>query len=183
MMSPGRASGPLDCVTADVDKETIRNSFHVNMPASRPTDGPLAAHLGFWLRFVSNHVSGAFRQKLATRGVSVAEWALMRELPDGGASPSEMAVRLGMTRGGVTKLADKLVGRGLIDRAIGAPDRRRQTLSLSAAGRRLVPQLAALAEANEREFFGHLPKPAVDLLIARMRALVEHHGLRSIPVE
>jgi DNA-binding MarR family transcriptional regulator len=153
-----------------------------HMPARHRYDGPLTTHLGFWLRFVSNHVSGAFRQKLATKGVAVAEWALLRELYEGDLPPSGLAVRLGMTRGGVTKLADKLEARGLVARAAHDHDLRRQTLSLTPAGRRLVPQLAALADRNETEFFGHLPAATVQQLTGQLRALVEHHRLRQVPV-
>jgi DNA-binding MarR family transcriptional regulator len=153
------------------------------MTAPRPYDGPLTSHLGFWLRFVSNHVSGAFRQKLAKHDIAVAEWALMRELYENEQPPSEIALCLGMTRGGVTKLTDKLVARDLVVRTVSKADQRRQSLSLSSAGRRLVPQLAALADLNEREFFGHLPKATVQRLTEHMRALVEHHNLRSVPVQ
>ena len=38
----------------------------------------LDAHLGYWLRFVSNHVSLGFSQKLAAREVTLAEWVLLR---------------------------------------------------------------------------------------------------------
>ena len=66
----------------------------------------LTAHLGYWLRHVSNHVSHAFARKLAGKGVTVAEWALMRMLyGHDPVSPSELAVQLALTRGAVTKLA------------------------------------------------------------------------------
>lgn len=146
--------------------------------------GPLKAHLGFWLRFVSNHVSGAFRQKLAQHGVSVAEWALMRELSEQGAiAPSQLAVHLGMTRGGITKIADKLVARSLVKRTSNDADLRGQMLDLSASGRRLIPVLSALADENEREFFGHLPRERVKEMAEFMRDLVEHHHLHGVPLE
>ena len=44
---------------------------------------PLESHLGYWLRYVSNHVSHAFALKVAARGVTVAEWVVLRELYDG----------------------------------------------------------------------------------------------------
>ena len=67
----------------------------------------LTAHLGYWLRFVSNHVSLAFARKLESRGVTVAEWVVLRELYESApVAPSEVAERLGLTRGAITKLAD-----------------------------------------------------------------------------
>lgn len=146
--------------------------------------GPLKAHLGFWLRFVSNHVSGAFRQKLAQHEVSVAEWALMRELSEHGAiAPSQLAVHLGMTRGGITKIVDKLVARLLVTRTTNEADLRGQTLELSAGGRRLIPVLSALADANEHEYFGHLPKEQMKEMTDFLRGIVEHHHLHGVPLE
>ena len=40
----------------------------------------LTDHLGFWLRLVSNHVSGRFARALEAEGVSVVEWVLLREV-------------------------------------------------------------------------------------------------------
>lgn len=146
--------------------------------------GPLKAHLGFWLRFVSNHVSGAFRHKLAQHGVSVAEWALLRELSEQGAmAPSQLAVLLGVTRGGITKIADKLIARSLVTRTSNDGDLRGQSLALSASGRRLIPVLSALADANEREFFGHLPPDRLKEMTRFLRGLVEHHHLHGVPLE
>src|SRR4051812_44802602 len=117
----------------------------------------LDAHLGFWLRYVSNHVSQGFARRLDGQGVTVAEWVVMRELLDVEAlAPSVLAERLGMTRGAITKLADRLIAKSLLVRAANPNDGRAQTLSLTAAGRRFVPRLAALADQNDAEFFGDL---------------------------
>ena len=48
--------------------------------SSTPLASDLTAHLGFWLRIVSNHVSHAFAGKLAAKGVTAAEWVMMRAL-------------------------------------------------------------------------------------------------------
>ena len=85
---------------------------------------PLESHLGYWLRYVSNHVSHAFALKVAARGVTVAEWVVLRELYDGESAPSAVADRLGMTRGAISKLADRLIAKGLIARRASAGDRR-----------------------------------------------------------
>jgi len=151
--------------------------------ATKRFDGPLTAHLGFWLRFVSNHVSGSFRQKLAQHDVSVAEWACLRELFGcDGLAPSQLATQLGMTRGGITKIVDKLVRSGFATRSSHATDQRGQVLGLTPAGRRLVPVLAALADLNDHECFGHLPPETVQQMTRFLRDLVDHHHLRSVPL-
>jgi DNA-binding MarR family transcriptional regulator len=148
------------------------------------TASPLEAHLGYWLRFVSNHVSHSFARKLAARGVSVGEWVALRELYERPAmAPSELADRMGMTRGAITKLADKLIARAYATRAPGGPDRRTQTLALTAAGRAMVPDLAALADQNDKDFFGHLKRAERDILEKTLKDIVRRHGLKSVPVD
>lgn len=144
----------------------------------------LETHLGYWLRYVSNHVSHAFAGKLEARGVTVAEWALLRALFDHDTlAPSEIAERMGMTRGAISKLSDRLQAKSLIACMQGRDDRRWQTLALTSAGRALVPKLAALADRNDEEFFGHL-SPADRATIAdAMKEIVRRLGLKSIPTE
>src|SRR5262249_57380142 len=85
---------------------------------------PLEAHLGYWLRFVSNQVSHSFSLKLAERGVSVAEWVVLRELYECEAmAPSALAERIGMTRGAISKLADRLETKALVTRTISEAGR------------------------------------------------------------
>ena len=61
---------------------------------------------------MSNHVSHAFAIKLAGVGVTVAEWVVLRELYDAESAPSALAEQLGMTRGAISKLADRLIDKG-----------------------------------------------------------------------
>src|SRR5690242_4522175 len=104
-----------------------------------PSLDPLEAHLGYWLRLVSNHVSQGFAAKLSERGVTVPEWVMLRILHDGAAAPSALAEAMGMTRGGVTKLIDRLAVRGLVARQAGVADKRYQAVTLTGAGTALVP--------------------------------------------
>src|ERR1700690_1353153 len=127
----------------------------------------LKKHVGFWLRFVSNHVSHAFARKLLASGITVGEWVVMREMfDDEETSPGVLAERIGMTRGGVSKLVDRLVGKKLAPRRERSDDRRFQSIALTAAGRRLTPQLAALANQNDEEFFDPLLAAERSALIA-----------------
>jgi DNA-binding MarR family transcriptional regulator len=144
----------------------------------------LKKHVGFWLRFVSNHVSHAFARKLLDSGVTVAEWVVMREMfDDEETSPGVLAERIGMTRGGVSKLVDRLVSKKLVTRRERSDDRRFQSIALTAAGRRLIPQLATLADQNDEEFFHPLSALERAALIATMKKLVQAHGLQTLPTE
>jgi len=151
---------------------------------AKPQTSGLETHLGYWLRYVSNHVSHAFARKLEARGVTVAEWALLRALFDHDAlAPSEIAGNMGMTRGAISKLTDRLEAKALILRTQSRDDKRWQTLALTASGRALVPKLAALADRNDEEFFGHLTATERQAIAEAMRTIVRRHGFKNIPTE
>jgi len=149
-----------------------------------PDVSPLDAHIGFWLRFVSNHVSHAFQRKVEAHGVTVAEWVVLRQLLAlGEVPPSRLAEEMGMTRGGVSKLVDRLHVKKLVIRSAGGDDRRFQSVGLTAAGRSLVPKLAALADENDSEFFGHLSDEQRDQLADLLKDVVRRRGLKGIPTQ
>lgn len=143
---------------------------------------PLEAHLGFWLRFVSNHVSSRFQQLLEDKGVTVTEWVALRTLwSQDETTHAELIRALGMTKGAASKVVSRLEEKGLAGRQLADGRAREQSLSLTAAGKDLVPQLAALADANDAHFFGHLPAAERDALTQSMKALVQRHQLKEIP--
>lgn len=144
----------------------------------------LTAHAGYWLRLVSNAVSQDFARKVAKEGVTVAEWTFMRALYDGHAmSPTALAERMGMTKGAISKLADRLLEKGLLARQDNPGDKRAHSLSLTIAGRSKVPVLAALADANDAEHFGVLTSKERQELDRILKALVERRGLTTIPMD
>jgi DNA-binding MarR family transcriptional regulator len=143
----------------------------------------LESHIGFWLRFVSNHVSQSFARKVERSGVTVAEWVMLREMFEAGAtSPSRLAGSSGLTRGAVSKLIERLVRKKLATRAESGDDRRYQDVTLTAAGRALVPKLAALADRNEEEFFSCISEQERKCLLALLQKLAAANGLKKIPV-
>lgn len=148
-----------------------------------PPVSDLTSHLGYWLRMVSNHVSQAFAAKLGDAGVTVAEWCLLRTLygrPP--MAPSEVADALGLTRGAITRLADRLIAKTLIRRDASVEDGRAQTLALTAQGSDLVPVLAALADRNDAEFFAGLSPDERDGLDRLLKRLADRGGITGVPI-
>ncbi|MDX2108008.1 MAG: MarR family transcriptional regulator [Candidatus Melainabacteria bacterium] len=150
----------------------------------KPQISSLEAHLGYWLRFVSNHVSHSFTIKVEAEGVTVAEWILMRQLFEHeSANPSHLADSIGLTRGAVSKLIDRLARKNLATRSFGEKDRRYQSVALTVAGRKLVPKLAKLADENDHEFFGHLSLEQQSLLSALLKDIVRQQGWKNVPTD
>jgi MarR family transcriptional regulator, lower aerobic nicotinate degradation pathway regulator len=143
----------------------------------------LTKHIGYWMRFVSNHVSHAFMLKVEARGVTVAEWAAMRQmLASGPTNPSQLAQQMGMTRGAISKLVDRLCAKGMARRIASDGDRRYQSVSLTAKGQKLIPTLARLADKNDDEFFGYLTDEVQHDLVKLLKEVVQHHGWIDVPV-
>lgn len=144
----------------------------------------LTAHLGYWLRQVSNHVSHAFSRKLATSNVTVAEWAVMRALygrePT---SPSQLADDMALTRGAISKLADRLIDKELIAREQNPNDGRAHKLKLTKVGMNLLPELAALADQNEIECFGQMSDNDRQALERILKDTVARLGIVATPLE
>jgi len=144
----------------------------------------LTEHLGYWLRLVSNHVSHTFAALLASKDVTVAEWVMMRALyGKEPMPPSELSANMGMTRGAITKLADRLIAKSLVVRKASRDDGRAQTLALTARGMNLVPELAALADHNDAEFFGDLSAAERKTFERLLKRMVDRHGLTIMPTD
>lgn len=157
------------------------------METRTPIDFPISgleAHLGFWMRRVSNSVSGSFVRCLKDQQASAAEWVLLRELFERGeATPKDMAELLGMTRGAVSKIVDKLETKAWIS-VKGTPlDGRVQVLSLTRAGRRVVPLMAKIADQNDERFFRCLTSNERDALRKLLVKLTECNQIRNVPME
>lgn len=139
-------------------------------------------HLGYWLRLVSNAVSQGFARKVEAKGVTVAEWVILRFLFDvEQIAPSQLAERMGMTKGAISKLADRLIEKGLIEREANLQDKRGQMLALKRTGRQLVPKLADLADKNDADFFSALTRDERRQLETLLRKIAAEQMLVDIP--
>lgn len=149
----------------------------------RSTASALDAHLGFWLRFVSNHVSARFGQLVEDEGASVTEWVALRTLFDKPQTThAELIEALGMTKGAASKVITRLEEKGLARRELAEGSAREQVLLLTPQGRALVPRLAALADQNEEHFFGHMSARERQALMKAFQVLAAHHHLKELPV-
>lgn len=147
-----------------------------------PSD--LHAHLGYWLRMVSNAVSHSFARRVEAQGVTVAEWVFLRMLYDVETiAPSLLAARMGMTKGAISKLADRLLAKELVARRPNPDDGRAHELFLEPAGRALVPRLAELADRNDAEFFDLLTQDERRQLEMLLRKIVAERELNAMPTE
>jgi DNA-binding MarR family transcriptional regulator len=133
---------------------------------------------------VSNAVSHRFAREVEREGVTVAEWVFLRVLYDGDwVAPSRLAEDMGMTRGAISKLADRLLEKNLVRRAENPDDKRAHTLALTTAGRTLVPRLARIADANDALLFDVLTSGERRALEKLLRTIAVAHHLKNVPID
>lgn len=139
-------------------------------------DTALEAHLGYWLRLVSTQVSGAFARALQQYDLSVAEWALLNSVGEHShISGTELAARLRLTRGGISKIIAKLEGKRWIVRVPSPMHARLQQLTLTAAGYHVLPKLRHVAKENDWRCFNCLRSSERRVLLSLMRKLAAHN--------
>lgn len=150
----------------------------------RESGNPLETHVGYWMRLVSNQVSGAFARSLGQRDISVAEWVALNQIArQKDVTSSALAASMSMTRGALSKILDKLETKGLVARKDNPDDNRAQLLSLTREARRVLPALTKIADHNDAHFFSVLNAKERDALNAILRKLAALHQLGDVPVE
>ncbi len=136
----------------------------------------LEKHLGYWLRCLSNFVSGGFAGKLAARDVSVAQWVVLRTLYDNqNVTLNQAAQMVGVDKSSLSRMIERLVRRNLIIRSEG-DDRRSLGLALTPTARKLVPQLAKLADQNDESFFKTLSPKQRKEFLRTIQQLLDANG-------
>ena len=121
------------------------------------TISALEDHLGYWLRQVSNHVSGAFARALQARQVSVAEWVVLRQVRERPEiTPGALADELGLTRGAMPHDVD--VAHPASPKAAAA----QLAAAIPALVRGDSDALVAVLPGAERRFVAVYLQPALD---------------------
>jgi DNA-binding MarR family transcriptional regulator len=140
------------------------------MPESRLTD-----YAGYWLRRLSDEVHHSFERQLAGHGVTAAQWNVLVTVYHGQATTTaEVARLIGIDAGAVSRLVDRLAAKGLMTRHADPASRRSLRLSLTGAGRGLVPVLIRIANDNDAAYFGVLPAREREALVRLLRQLLPH---------
>lgn len=157
-------------------RQAGHRSSEIKQPAAnQPERVPdLTHYTGYLLNLVSMTACRDLGSRLAAESLTVVEWKLLRLLYGEPAScPSMLAAKLCVNSGTLTKVADKLLDKGLIERAEDPCDRRSRPLSLAPAGRVKLPKLAVLIRECDEVSFGSLSREEREALDRILRALVD----------
>ena len=99
------------------------------------------------------------------------------------ATPGELAESLGLTRGAVSKIVDKLEAKDWVHTEGREGDSRFRVLSLTRAGRRNLPVLAEVADRNDESFFACLDASEKSVLRELLIKIAEQNRIHDVPTE
>lgn len=107
-------------------------------------------------------------------GISRSQWRLIAALTeDGPMSPSRLCERTYWEQARVSKLLTEIMGKGLVERIEDDGDRRRATVRVSAAGRKLYAELFPQLAAINRRIMAALDESEALVLEECLRKLTE----------
>ncbi|GAA3210957.1 MarR family winged helix-turn-helix transcriptional regulator [Nonomuraea helvata] len=116
-------------------------------------------------------------QALAQAGVRRYHYSLLAALEEyGPASQAALGRRTGIDRSDMVATVNDLAERQLLKRAPDLEDRRRNIITITAAGRSQLTHLDRLLAAAQDEFLAPLPPADRRHLIDLLTRVVDHHG-------
>lgn len=154
--------------------------------ATRTDDSLDTTRVAAWRSLVGAQtaLSGRVEDALAGAGLPATAWfdvlaALADDEADRrGMRPRDLSCHVGLTKSGLTRLLDRMVEAGLVERRACNLDRRGHFVSLTAAGRRALARAAPAYERVLGESFARRLDPDE---VERLRDLLER--ARPEPVE
>lgn len=101
--------------------------------------------VGYLMRRILNIVAQEVERELEPSGLTNAQWVPLLKLYMGSASTvAELARECNLDAGGMTRLLDRLEGKGLLRRVRSSEDRRVVNLELTDEGREAARQIPAI---------------------------------------
>lgn len=145
-------------------------------PLDRPPLAP--AGVAFVLSGLGYHAAQRFRERLAPLGLAPRHVGVLTALASAeGMSQHALGQHLEIPPSRMVALVDELEARGLVERRRNPADRRAYALVLTDAGRRVLEQVAALADEHERQLCAALDAEERETLLRLLRRIAAQQGL------
>jgi DNA-binding MarR family transcriptional regulator len=152
----------------------------------RPVPGALPRELvaspGFLLARLGVEIKARSIVEFGEQGFTPYHFSVLALLDEGSReTQATIADALRFDRSQLVGMLDSLEERGLIERRRDPHDRRRQAVSLTPAGKKVLVSLRAIITRLEAEFLAPLSAEEGDELYALLLRLAQHHDPRCVP--
>ncbi|MDH3236894.1 MAG: MarR family transcriptional regulator [Alphaproteobacteria bacterium] len=135
-------------------------------------------HAGYWLSRLQAEMHSQLERRLAAHGVTAAQWGVLIGLHEGASQTVRgLAAFLSVDGGAVTRLIDRLEGKGLVQRRVDRTDRRSVILSLTEAGEALIPPLVQAVDEHDAATLGGLSVTERRQFLAVLSRLLVAQGI------
>ena len=131
-------------------------------------------HLSAWRAVVTSHAAVTDRVQKAFAAADLPPlswfelmWAV-KQAPDGRPRMSELAEYLTLSRGGITKLVDRLQDAGYLERVSCSTDRRSLQAALTPAGERMLEEMRVVYRAEVERHLSTLSVKQAELLASML---------------
>ena len=143
------------------------------MPTSADSPDTLSVRLGYLLKHAQQRLAGLSAEALAPFGINGRELAVLAVLAAGDPlSQLEAAERLGIDRTTMVALIDSLETKGLVERLRSPHDRRKNIVTLTAAGQDCLQRAEQARLETEQRFLAPLSRQDADHLMRALQVLV-----------
>ena len=138
-----------------------------------PRPPSLLAQPSYLASQVSKYGRRRLEAALGEHGLLLGHEAVLSALDDfGPLSQQQLADSLDFDKSHLVSRIDDLVGRGLVTRTQDPADRRRNQVTLTAAGQALVDQMRPVAFASQRGFLDALSAAEQQTLVSLLRRVL-----------
>ena len=142
---------------------------------SRSRHPDIQRELGHLVGTLASAMRTGLDRELAPFNVSSAQWAILEACHGGEADTLTGLSRvIPIDSASISRQVDRLVQAGLVYRRRSTRDRRRVRLSLTDAGKRLVPELAQRVEANNAKFLAGIGEREQEAVLRTIRRMLEN---------
>lgn len=134
-------------------------------------------YLLYLLARASHLVSTEFHEQLRRRGVSVTVWRVLASLiGSGGETVTGLAETCLLQQPTMTKLLDRMVRDGLVQRTQDGRDRRVVRVMLTERGQTLAAEVAQAARLHEADLLARYPEVEALAIKDLLRAILARNG-------
>ncbi|WP_149541407.1 MarR family winged helix-turn-helix transcriptional regulator [Siccirubricoccus phaeus] len=146
-------------------------------PPEEPAPRFIDDYLLYLMARASHLISGEFHEQLRRKHVSVPVWRVLAGLVGSkGETVTGLAEICLLQQPTMTKLLDRMVRDGLVQRAQDGRDRRVVRIALTPRGEGLVKELLVAARQHEAEVLARHPEAEAIALKSLLRAILARHG-------
>lgn len=167
---------PRDGAGAPAGTPSTGSGEHAAQTSDRvaPCDRPFVEdYLPALLGQAAQRIQGEFHRVVRAHGFAVSEWRVLATLADGTAMTTGQLAQVSLTKGPTaTRLLDRMVARGEVERLPDLDDRRVTRVRITDQGQRTVSALIVLARAHEGRVLSQFGWSQTMALKAMLREMI-----------